>query len=116
MGESGRRDAEAFVSNHPLTRVFGTGPKVLIVGAMLAEDEEPATAFSHNEIARIAGLDEETVREHVGDLQELGLVVDATAVGEETDEPGGETYALDPALDVSADLRQLNDDLADLVF
>lgn len=110
MADPGRSDEpEAFVSNLPLTAVFGTHPKTRIVGALLTENEDPPTAFSSNEIARIAGLGEEAVEEHVGDLLELGVVV-------ETDEIEEGAYVLDDELDVIASIRRLNDELAELVF
>ena len=109
-------DAESFVSNLPLTRIFGTHPKTRIVGAMLAEDQDPPTAFSHNEVARIAGLDEATVRDHVADLRSIGVVVDTEEAEGLPDDLEGETYTLDESRDVVADVRRLNDDAAELVF
>lgn len=110
MADPGRSDEpEAFVSNLPLTAVFGTHPKTRIVGALLTENADPPTAFSSNEVARISGLDEEAVEEHVGDLLEIGVVV-------ETDEIEEGAYVLDDERDVIASIRRLNDELAGLVF
>ena len=109
MADSGRSDdPESLVANLPLTAVFGTHPKARIVGALLTEDVDPPTAFSANELSRIAGVDEGTVEEHVADLRELGIVVD-------TDELDEGTYELTEG-DVVADIRQLNDHLAERIF
>lgn len=97
------------MDNLPLTALFGTHPKTLIVGAMSTEDADPPTAFSANELSRIAGLEEATVEEHVRDLQGIGVVVEA----DELEDP---TYELDEGSDVVADVRRLNEDLAELVF
>lgn len=110
MADSGSPgDPEAFVSNFPLTAVFGTHPKTRIVGALLTENEEPSTDFSASELSRIAGVDEGTVEEHVADLRELGVVVD-------TDELAEGTYRLAEGSDVVADVRRLNDRLAERIF
>ena len=110
MAESGNPDdPAAFEYNLPLTAIFGDHPKTEVLAAMLTGDDDPPTAFSTNELSRIAGLDEGTVREHVEDLLEVGVVV-------ETDEMAEGTYELAGDSDVVADVRQLNDDLAELVF
>lgn len=110
MADSGPSDdPEALVSNLPLTAAFGTHPKTRIVGALLTGDRDPPTDFSASELSRIAGLDEETVEEHVADLQGVGIVV-------ETDEIEEGAYRLDEGSDVVASIRRLNDDLAELVF
>ena len=107
---------EAFVSNLPLTRLFGAHPKTRIVGAMLAEDEDPPTAFNDTVLARITGLDESTVREHVDDLRSLGVVVDTGAVEGVADDLEGEGYTLDEGRDVVGHVRRLNDAASELVF
>ena len=110
MADSGPPDdPESLVSNLPLTRLFGAHPKTRIVGAMLTGDDEPPTAFSASELSRIAGLEEATVEEHVADLLDLGVAVRADEMAE------GE-YELDGGSDVVADVRRLNDDLAELAF
>ena len=110
MADSGAPDdPESLVSNLPLTRLFGTHPKARIVGAMLTGDGEPPTAFSANELSRIAGLEGATVEEHVADLVELGVVVRA-------DEMAEEEYELADGSDVVAATRRLNDALGEVVF
>ena len=110
MADSGAPDdPESLVSNLPLTRLFGTHPKARIVGAMLTGDGEPPTAFSANELSRIAGLEEATVEEHVEDLLALGVVVEA-------DEMADGEYELDEGSDVVDDVRRLNDGLGEVVF
>lgn len=110
MADSGSPDdPEAFVSDFPLTAVFGTHPKTKILGAMLAPDGDPPTDFSASELSRIAGLDEGTVEEHVRDLEDVGIVVD-------TDELEEATYELAEDSAVVDDVRRLNEHLAELVY
>lgn len=102
-------DAEAFVTDLPVTKLFGTHPKSAVIGVLLSESEDPTTAFSVNEITRIAGLDETTVERTVRELVEYDVVV-------ETDELEEPTYRLDETTDIADDLRRLNDDLSEHVF
>ena len=102
-------DPESLVSNLPLTAMFGTHPKTRLLGAMLTGEGNPPTAFSANELSRIAGLEEGTVEEHVADLVELGVVVGADEMAE------GE-YELAEGSDVVAATRRLNDALGEVVF
>lgn len=105
----GSDDPEAFDYNLPLTALFGDHPKTEILGAMVTETGDPPTAFSANELSRITGLDEGTVRERIEDLREVGIVVEA-------DELDDGTYELDEESAVVGDVRRLNDHLAEVVF
>ena len=88
MSEDEFGTAESFIETAPLTDVFGTDPRTRIVAAVLGEDATDLAAFSHNELARIAGVDENDVVEHVETLREHGVVI-------ETDEvEGSATYRL----------------------
>ena len=98
-------DAEAFASEIPLTDVFGTHPKTMIIATFLGETTDPITSFSVNEITRISGVDHETVEEHLTEIRAYGIIV-------ETDEPEGErAYKLNEESDAVEDLRRLSDDL-----
>lgn len=100
-------DTEAFASNVPLTDVFGSHPKTAILAALLAEEPDPTTHFTVNEIRRISGVEAETVEEHVDDLLAYGIVVETDDLNDEETE----TYKLDEENDVVADIRQLYTDL-----
>ncbi|ELY64040.1 hypothetical protein [Natronococcus jeotgali] len=98
-------DPEAIATNVPLTDVFGTHPKTKIIGALLTEAEDPVTHFSASEIGRIAGVDTDSVEDHVADLVAYGIVV-------ETDElEDRATYKLDEDSEVVDDIRRLSDRL-----
>ena len=102
-------DPEAFATDVPVTKLFGTHPKAEIVGVLLSATENPSTDFTLNEISRIAGLDEATVEENVRELVAYDVVV-------ETDELEEPTYELNDETDVVDDLRRLNQQLAEHVF
>ncbi|NKE37999.1 hypothetical protein GWG54_19830 [Natronococcus sp. JC468] len=88
-----------------MTDVFGTHPKTKIIGALLTEAEDPVTHFSANEIGRIAGVDADSVEDHVADLVAYGLVV-------ETDElEDRATYKLDEDGQIVDDIRRLSEHL-----
>lgn len=110
MADSGSADdPEAFDYNLPLTALFGDHPKTEILAAMLTGDDHPPTAFSANEVSRIAGLEEASVEEHVADLLDLGIVVRADGMAEGEYELADDSHVVD-------DVRRLNDDLAEVVF
>ena len=93
--------AESFVETAPLTDVFGADPRTRVVVAFLGEGTGDLQDFSHNELARIAGVGEDDVVEHVAALRERGVVV-------ETDEvEGAGTYRLADG-EVGEALRRLN--------
>ncbi len=96
---------EAFADDLPLTAVFGDHPKTRIVSALLTESENPTTDFSVSEIARISGVDDDRVADHLDELRSSGIVV-------ETDELDDTAmYRLDEDRAVVADVRQLHEDL-----
>lgn len=93
--------AESFVETAPLTDVFGADPRTRVVVAFLGEGAGDLQDFSHNELARIAGVGEDDVVEHVAALRERGVVV-------ETDEvEGAATYRLADG-EAGEALRRLN--------
>lgn len=107
--QNGPADSEAFATTVPLTDVFGSHPKTLLVSALLTESPEPETHFSVNELARISGLSDESVREHVEDLQVVGIV-------RETDElDDQQTYKLEDRQDVVETIRTLESELYGMI-
>lgn len=101
-------DPESFAATVPLTDVFGTHPKTLLVSAMLTESSDPETPFSRNELARISGLEIETVDAHVDELRSVGIVVQTDDID---DSPA---YLLNDELDVVDDIKRLYDDTFEL--
>ncbi|MHC3438223.1 winged helix-turn-helix domain-containing protein [Natrialbaceae archaeon A-gly3] len=103
-------DPAAFVLNVPLTDIFGTHPKTRIIVALLAEESDPPTHFTVNEIKRIAGVDEKTVIEQIDDLLAYGIVVETDHLDEKT-----ATYKLNEGTDVAVDIRQLYNTLFEVM-
>lgn len=103
-------DPAAFVLNVPLTDIFGIHPKTRILAALLSEEPDPTTHFTVNEIKRIAGVDVETVKEHLTEFLAYGIVVQTDHLDEKT-----KTYKLDEESDVVANIRQLYNDLFEAV-
>lgn len=98
-------DPESFATDIPLTDVFGTHPKTLLVSALLAESEDPTTHFTITELARITGLEESTVETHVAELEATGIVA-------ETDElEDAKTYVFAEGTDAVNTIRRLRDKL-----
>lgn len=95
--------SESFATNVPLTDVFGTHPKTLLVSALLAQppESDPATHFTVNELSRITGLEESTVEAHVEDLESIGVVTKTDELEDAT------TYVLDEQTDVVDAIRRL---------
>ncbi|WP_135821453.1 winged helix-turn-helix domain-containing protein [Halostella litorea] len=109
MGTDDADGPEGFAEYDPLVTAFGDHPRTRVVVALLSAETEPPTDFSPNEIARITGVEESAVEDHVASLRSQGLVV-------ETDEiDGGPTYRLDEGDDAVAALRRLHDELFDRV-
>lgn len=101
-------DPEAFAMKVPLTSVFGTHPKTLLVSALLTESPDPETNFSVNELSRISGLDADTVREQVTELQATGIVLETDEL---KDEPA---YKLDDDMAAVDTIETLSDQLFEL--
>ncbi|WP_394740699.1 hypothetical protein [Natronococcus roseus] len=98
-------DPESIVTNIPLTDVFGAHPKTKIIGPLLTEEEDLATRFSVNEIGRIAGVDTESVEDHVADLVAYGLLIETDELEDRV------TYKLDEDGEIVDDIRRLSDAL-----
>lgn len=100
------RETESYAEGTVLTRLLGSGAKVKLLAAFLADPE-----FDHTvtEIAELAGVSRKTVYEHLDDLLELGVV-------EQTRESGGSPrYRLDKENPGAKRLAQLEWELMDLV-
>lgn len=104
-------DSEAFVSNVPLTDVFGSHPKTEILAALLAEAPDPTTHFTINEVKRISGVETETVEEHIDDLISYEIVIETDDLADEETN----TYKLNEESPVVSDIRQLYTDLFEAI-
>lgn len=98
-------DPEAFAMDVPLTDVFGSHPKTLLISALLAEPSDPTTHFTVNELARITGLEESTVETHADELASVGVITETDDL-EET-----KTYVLAEGTDIVDAIRRLSDEL-----
>ncbi|AGB35980.1 hypothetical protein [Natronococcus occultus] len=103
--ETNSSDPESIVTNIPLTDVFGSHPKTKIIGTLLTEEEDPTTHFSVNEISRIAGVETDSVEDHVADLVAYGVVVETDELEDRV------TYKLDEDDEIVDDIRRLSDKL-----
>lgn len=99
-------DSEAFVSNVPLTDVFGPHPKTKIIVALLTETVDPVTHFTVNEISRIAGVDSDAVEDYVGDLLAYDIVIETDDLDNET------TYRLNEKSGAVDDIKRLSENLS----
>lgn len=98
---------EPFSESLPFTEVFGEHPKTKILGAMLNESDTSLTNFSVNEITRITGVDRETFDEHIDDLLDYEIVVEAGEMDDST------MYDLNDGHAIVEDLLEINSDLID---
>lgn len=73
--------------------------RALLVDAVL--DTEPEVEFTHGDLAKRAGITDESVRNHIGVLIDLGLV-------EPVSEEGTQTYSLNQRSRVLFELESLN--------
>lgn len=98
---------EVYADGTPLTELFGDGPKVKILAALLADPD-----LDHNvtDIARLSGVTRKTVYKHLDDLLSLGVV-------EKTRETGNSPrYKLETDNEATKLLAQLEWELIDLAF
>lgn len=100
-------DGESYSEETPLTILFGDGPKVRILAALLADPE-----LDHNvtEIAEMAGVSRNTVYRHLDDLLDIGVVRKTRETG------GSPRYKIDKENPAAKKLAELEWELVDFVF
>lgn len=74
---TGDRGSDDYAPNTPLPRLFGDNARVKIIAALLSEQEHDLNV---SDIARLAGVARSTVYDHIGELVELGIVVQTREV------------------------------------
>lgn len=94
-------DAGSYTDN-AMTRLLGTHAKARMLTVFVGKAE---TDLSAREVSDLAGVHPSTFNEHVGDLVDLGVVVETRQSG------NAQLYQLNPESDVADDLRQLQMDL-----
>lgn len=90
-------EAAPFAEQTAITGVIGDHPKVKILSVLSNEPRD----ISVSRIAELSGMSRSTIYDHLGDLQELGVV-------EKTREMGGSPlYELDKSDEVAKKFAQL---------
>lgn len=97
---------ETYAEDTALTALFGNGPKVKIVAALLAESDRDVNV---TDIGELAGVHRTTVYDHLEDLVELGVVEETRTVS------GAQMYRIDRDSTVAEDVAQLEWDLLDVL-
>ncbi|PSP79047.1 hypothetical protein BRC81_06130 [Halobacteriales archaeon QS_1_68_20] len=98
--------SETYAEDTALTELFGNGPKVKIIAALLGESDHDLNV---TQIAELAGIHRTTVYDHLEDLLELGVVEQTRTVG------GSQMYRIDRDSTVAEDVAQLEWDLLDVI-
>jgi DNA-binding IclR family transcriptional regulator len=98
-------EASAYADN-AVTRLLGTHAKAKMLTVFVGKAE---TDLSAREVSDLAGIHPSTFNEHVGDLLDLGVVVETRQSG------NAQLYQLNPDSDVAETIRQLQFELMEAV-
>lgn len=97
---------ETYAEDTALTKLFGNGPKVKIIAALLSESDHDLNV---SQIAELAGVHRSTVYDHLQDLVEVGVVEKTREVS------GSQMYRINKDSTIAESVAQLEWDLLDVI-
>jgi predicted ArsR family transcriptional regulator len=97
---------ETYAEGSALTELFGPSAKTKIIAALLSENDVDVNV---TDLADLAGLHRTTVHDHIGDLEELGVVQRTRTVS------GSPMYKINRDSEVAERIAQLEWDLLDVI-